>query len=67
MRDYPARRLRERQLREEAHSRVNAPLLAAHWRQQLRGMKLTELRAEAEVLRREHLHQMDRQGGIIRV
>ena len=53
--------------REAEHARINAPAVAAEWRQRLRRMKLGELRAAAAKLRSSHEHQMQRQTAIAQV
>jgi hypothetical protein len=55
------------QAREAAHARVDAPTVAADWRQRLRQTKLVELRAAAAQLRSSHEHQLQRQSAIIQV
>uniref|UniRef100_A0A061R1K0 Dynein regulatory complex subunit 2 n=1 Tax=Tetraselmis sp. GSL018 TaxID=582737 RepID=A0A061R1K0_9CHLO len=59
--------LRERQLREERYSKINAIKIHNQWRKIMRMAKVEELRKDIEILSQNHEREVDRKDAIIQM
>lgn len=59
--------LRERQLREQQHAKLNSVKIHNQWRAIMRMAKVEELRKDIEVLSQNHEREVDRKDAIVQM